>query len=447
MDSHPQVLEKYRNLLKEMDPLRPMGRVHQVTGLSITSEGPPDVRVGDICRVELTNADHLPCEVVGFQGHRLVLMPLGSTTGVFPNASVLATGRRLSVPVGDALLGRVLDGLGRPLDAKSPLVGLESRPLDVDPPSPTLRTPIREPLITGVRSIDGLLTAGRGQRLGLFAGTGVGKSTLLGMIARYTKADVNVIALVGERGREVLEFIQNDLGPEGLAKSVLFVATSDRSAMEKVYAAGFATSAAEYFRERGMSVNLLFDSVTRYCWALREVGLMSGEQIGTGGYPPGVWLRLARLVERCGSIASGSITGFYTVLVEADDMNEPVADNTRGILDGHIVLSRKLANKGHYPAVEVTESVSRVMDRVTQPGHKADAQRLKEILFAYREAEELINLGAYARGSNPLIDEAIEKLPAINRFLRQPVEDGSSFADTVEALHALVSAGEEEAFY
>ncbi len=444
----PNVLQKYQNLLSGMDPLRPMGRVVQITGMSIISEGPPEVSVGDLCRVQLgRSGDYLNCEVIGFQNHHLVLTPLGPTAGVYPDAQVLGTGQQLSMPVSHDLLGRVLDGLGRPLDNRPPLVSIDNRSLDADPPSPTVRQPIRTPVETGVRALDGLLTVGAGQRIGLFAGTGVGKSTLLGMIARYTLADVNVICLVGERGREVREFLEDDLGAEGLRKSVVFAATSDRSAMEKVYAAGFATSVAEYFREQGLHVNLYMDSLTRYCMALREIGLAAGDQIGVGGYPPGVWYRLSRLVERAGSTDKGSITGFYTVLVEADDLNDPVADNARGVLDGHVVLSRRLAQRGHYPSIEVTESISRVMDKVVAPEHRQDATRLRAMLASYRENEELINLGAYARGSNAEVDEALDKMSAINQLLRQDIGDGTRMPDTIRRLGELIGGGEEEEFY
>lgn len=448
-NKHPEVLNKYQTLLNAMDPLRPMGRVAQITGLSIITDGPPEVAIGDLCRVETSaKGQYLNCEVVGFQGHRLVLMPLGSTAGVSPQAAVLATGRRLTVPVSEKLLGRVLDGLGRPLDNKAPILSEELRDVDADPPRPMMREPIRSPVETGVRVLDGLLTIGAGQRIGLFAGTGVGKSTLLGMIARYTRADVNVICLVGERGREVREFLENDLGEEGLKRSVVFCATSDRAAMEKVYAAGFATAAAEFFRDRGLRVNLYMDSVTRYCMALREVGIAAGEQIGPGGYPPGVWFRLSRLVERAGATSAGAITGFYTVLVEADDMNDPVADNARGILDGHVALTRRLAQRGHYPSIEVTESISRVMDKVTSSEHLKAGMRLRALLAAYRDNEELVNLGAYARGSNADVDEALEKMARINRFLRQEISEASDFPTTVAQLTDLVSnAGEEETFY
>ncbi len=440
-------LEKYRTILDTFDPLRPLGRVVQVTGISLLTEGPPDISIGDICRVEKLNGESVLSEVVGFDQHRLILMPLGSVTGVSPGANVHAMGHRHSIYVSDRLLGRVMDGMGQPLDMKGPVISAERRFADAEPPPAIRRVPIKDVMVTGVRSIDSLLTVGRGQRIGIFAGTGVGKSTLLGMIARYTRADVNVICLVGERGREVREFLEYDLGPEGLKKSVLVVATSDRSAMEKVYSAGFALSIAEYFRDQGKHVNLLMDSLTRYSMALREIGISSGDQLGPGGYPPGVWYRMSRLVERAGAMETGSITGFFSVLVEADDLNDPVADNARGILDGHIVLSRRLAQKGHYPAVEITESISRVMDRIITPEHLDDAQRLRTLLAAHRENEELINLGAYARGSNPEVDEALEKWKRINAFLQQRVEEGSKYDETIQSLHDLVYAAQEEAFY
>ncbi len=439
------VLRKYFQALEEQDPLRPMGKVVQVTGMSIISDGPPEVKIGDLCRVELKeHGEHILCEIVGFQAHRLVLMPLGALTGVSPNANVLALDRPMTMPVTEDMLGRVVDGNGRPLDGRPPLHGPHRITVDNDPPSPTRREAITHLVETGVRAIDGMLTVGQGQRLGIFAGTGVGKSTMLGMIARYTKADVNVICLVGERGREVGEFLAHDLGKSGLERSVVFAATSDRPAMEKVNCAGLAVGAAEYFRDRGFHVNLMMDSLTRYCMALREVGIASGDQLGPGGYPPGVWYRLSRLVERCGAVPGGSITGFFTVLMEADDINDPVADNARGTLDGHIMLTRRLAQANHYPAIDVNNSVSRVMDRVVESGHLKDANRLRSVLAAYRENEELINLGAYARGANADVDEALEKLPRINAFLRQGIEERSAFPMTVQQLHQLVSAEEEE---
>jgi flagellum-specific ATP synthase len=439
-------LDKYQQILDRMDPLRPMGRLVEVQGLSLISDGPPDAGIGDICRVELKNGEFIRAEVVGFQKGRLVLMPLGATAGIQPGADVLASGRRMQISISDRMLGRVFDALGHPLDLKEGITSSVQRHHEGEPPLPHLRVPIRTPLETGVRAIDSLLTVGRGQRMGIFAGTGVGKSTLLGMICRYTRADVNVICLVGERGREVREFIETDLG-EGLEKSIVIVAEMYRPAMEKVYAAGFATSIAEYFRDQGKSVNLIMDSLTRYCWALRDIGTATGEMLGPGGFPPDVWYKLSRLLERAGSLDTGSITGFYSVLVEGDDMNDPVADHARGMLDGHIVLSRSLAERGHYPAIEVTQSISRVMDKVIERPHQEDASRMKALLAAYRENEELITLGAYARGSNPELDEAIDKMPQIRAFLRQRVEEGSRLNDSVSELHRIIHPPVQEETY
>ncbi len=435
-----EALLRYRSQIERVDTILSAGRVVEVNGLAIIAEGPPNSRVGDQVRVELERGDesHLNCEVVGFRGHRLVLMPIGPTTGVFPEAPVVSRGTRLTIPVSSRLLGRVLDGHGTPLDGRPPIISQDMRSADSDPPSPVRREPIQKVMQTGIRSIDGLLSIGCGQRIGIFAGTGVGKSVLLGMIARYTQADVNVICLVGERGRELRLFLEQELGEESMKRSVVFVATSDRSAMEKVYAAGFAASVAEYFREQGLHVNLYMDSVTRYVMALREIGIASGEQLGPGGFPPGVWLRLSRLLERSGNMAHGSITGFYTVLVEADDLTEPVADNCRGILDGHIVLSRRLAQRNHYPAIEVTESISRVMDQVVDSNHLTNALKLRRLLAAYRENEELINLGAYAQGSNRDVDEALEKMTSILHFLQQDISEGSDVASTLGSLQNII---------
>ena len=440
-----KVLDKYKSIIRDFDPIKPMGKVLQVNGMAILSEGPPNISIGDLCRID-RDGKSLTCEVTGFEGHKLILMPLGPTTGIYPGAHVLSTGKKMMFPISQSMLGRVFDGMGNPLDMRPPVVSDNMLLPDRDPPLPTQRIQIHETVETGIKALDGLLTIGRGQRMGIFAGTGVGKSTLLGMIARYSKADINIICLVGERGREVREFLENDLG-DGLSKSIVIAATNDRSAMEKVYAPGFATSIAEYFRDKGLHVNLLMDSVTRYCMALRETGIASGEHIGPGGYPPGVWFRLSRLLERSGALAHGSITGFYTVLVEADDMNEPVADNTRGFLDGHIVLSRRLAQKNHYPSIEVTESISRVMDKIVPPEHLADAQRIRTLLAAHKENEDLINLGAYARGSNGDVDEAIDKMPAINAFLKQKIEEGIHLDDTQSQIYSLVHSGDEESFY
>lgn len=442
------VLQKYRTILKETDPILPLGQVTEVNGISILSYGPPDTSIGQLCRVEPIGHAPILCEVTGFRNNQLILMPFGSTEGIYPSATVHNTGRRMSIHTSMDLLGRTINGLGQPMDGKPPVLTGEVRSADANPPDPISRKPIDSVLVTGVRAIDGLLTVGRGQRLGIFAGTGVGKSTTLGMIARYTRADANVICLVGERGREVREFIEKDLGPEGLKRSVLVVATSDRSAIEKVYAALFATTIAEYFRDQGMNVNLLMDSVTRYCMALREIGIATGDQLGPGGYPPAVWYKLSRLVERSGVSSKGTITGFYSILVEADDMNDPVADATRGILDGHIILSRRLAKRNHYPSIEVPDSISRVMDQVVSADHKSKADLLKTWISAYQENEEIVNLGAYARGSNYDLDLYLHKQKEINDFLRQSVDQGLTFDQTLDQLNQLthIATEEEEEF-
>lgn len=438
------VLQKYRTILKETDPILPLGRVVEVNGISILSFGPPDTSIGQLCRIEPDGSPPVLCEVTGFRNNHLILMPFGSTEGIYPSAAVHNTGRRMSIYTSMDLMGRMLNGMGQPMDGKPPILHGELRSADANPPDPISRKPIDSVLVTGVKAIDGLLTVGRGQRLGIFAGTGVGKSTLLGMIARYTRADASVICLVGERGREVREFIERDLGPEGLKRSVLVVATSDRSAIEKVYAALFATTIAEYLRDQGMHVNLLMDSLTRYCMALREIGIASGDQLGPGGYPPAVWYKLSRLVERSGVSPKGTITGFYSVLVEADDMNDPVADAARGILDGHMILSRRLARKNHYPSIEVADSISRVMDQVVSTDHKDKADQLKTWISAYRENEEIVSLGAYAQGSNPDLDQYLARQAQIQAFLKQPIGQGFTFEQTLDQLSQVTFTPEEE---
>ena len=438
------ILQKYRTIVKETDPILPLGRVSEVNGISILSFGPPDTSIGQLCRVEPDGAPPILCEVTGFRNNQLILMPFGSTEGIYPSAVVHNTGRRMSIHTSLDLMGRVLNGMGQPLDKKPPILSGEKRSADANPPDPLSRKPIDSVLVTGVKAIDGLLTVGRGQRIGVFAGTGVGKSTTLGMIARYTKADASVICLVGERGREVREFIERDLGSDGLKRSVVVVATSDRSAIEKVYAALFATTIAEYLRDQGMHVNLLMDSVTRYCMALREIGIASGDQLGPGGYPPSVWYKLSRLVERSGVSKTGTITGFYSVLVEADDINDPVADASRGILDGHIILSRRLARKNHYPSIEIPDSISRVMDQIVSADQKEKADVLKSWISAYSENEEIVSLGAYARGSNLELDEYLARQAAIQSFLKQSVSDGFNFEETLHELSKVTQTYEDE---
>jgi len=414
------------------------GRVAQVVGLVAESQG-PDVRVGDLCRICFRDGSHgLDAEVVGFRDDRVLLMPLGDLREVGPGCDVISTNHPLEVGVGEALLGRILDGLGEPMDDRGPLAATDFYPLYAEPPHPLRRQMVERPLSVGVRVVDGMLTLGTGQRIGIFAGSGVGKSTLLGMMARYTTADVNVISLVGERGREVREFIERDLGPEGLARSVLIIATSDQPPLIRLKAALTATAVAEYFRDQGKDVLLMMDSVTRVARAQREIGLAIGEPPATRGYTPSVFEMLPRLLERAGAGERGSITGIYTVLVEGDDMNEPVADTVRGVLDGHIVLSRKIASRNFYPAVSVLESVSRVMPAIVSPEHLAAAGRIRDLLATYAESEDLINIGAYKTGSNARVDWALSHLDSVRGFLEQRVDESSSFEETDRRMLALV---------
>ena len=403
------------------------GRIVQVVGLVAESQG-PDVRVGDLCHICFRDGSHeLDAEVVGFREDRVLLMPLGALQEVGPGCDVVSSNRPLEVPVGNALLGRILDGLGNPIDDKGPVIASDFYPLYATPPVDT-------PLSVGVRVVDGMLTLGKGQRIGIFAGSGVGKSTLLGMMARYTTADVNVISLVGERGREVREFIERDLGPEGLKRSVLVIATSDQPALIKIKSAMTATAIAEYFRDQGKDVLLMMDTVTRVALAQREIGLAVGEPPATRGYTPSVFALLPRLLERAGAGEVGSITGIYTVLVDGDDMNEPVADTVRGILDGHIVLSRKIAARNFYPAVSVLDSVSRVMPALVSREHLDAAGRVRDLLATYAEIEDLVNIGAYKAGSNIRVDWALANMEDVRTFLSQRVQDPTSFEETDKRL-------------
>jgi len=412
-------IDSYLSRLKDIDLVKVNGRVSQVIGLVIESVG-PNCSLGEVCTVKShSEEDICLSEVVGFKESRVLSMVLGGTTRISPGSEIVASGKTFTIPVGSSLLGRIIDGLGRPMDRKGPIEGEELRSIYAAPPNPLTRKRITEPIVTGVRSIDSLLTCGRGQRIGIFSASGVGKSTTLGMIARNTSADVNVIALIGERGREVRDFIDGELGPEGLARSVVVVATSDQEALLRLKAAFIATTIAEYFRDKGKNVMFLFDSVTRVATAQREVGLAIGEPPTTKGYTPSVFALLPKLLERAGNSDVGSITGMYTVLVEGDDMNEPVADHTRAILDGHIVLSRRLASAGHYPAIDVLESISRVMPSITTPEHRKAVHRFLDLLATYREAEDLINIGAYVKGSNPRIDEAVLHIEEMRSFLKQ----------------------------
>lgn len=421
--------------------IKKLGRVVKMVGLTIESLG-PDANLNDLCIIRSTEKKNqvVFSEVVGFRDRRVLLMPYGSMDGIGPGAIVENTGSAFKLDVGEHMLGQVLDGLGMTIDEADNFTydsvkGTYS--VEAAPPDPMERKIISEPLPLGVRAVDGLLTVGKGQRIGIFAGSGVGKSTLLGMFARNTKADINVIALIGERGREVREFVERDLGEEGMRRSVLVVATSDKPALIRKKAAMTATTIAEYFRDQGKDVLLMMDSLTRFSMAQREIGLASGEPPVSRGYPPSVYSEMPRLLERAGNAAEGSITGLYTVLVDGDDFNEPITDTARSILDGHIMLTRKLAQKNHYPAIDVLQSISRVMSQIVDRDHKRTAGRLKNVLATYQEAEDLINIGAYKSGSNKNIDYAIEKIDAVNGFLCQDVDEKVDFEVTIQKLEEI----------
>jgi flagellum-specific ATP synthase len=413
--------------------------VQQVVGLVIESVGPA-ARIGELCELHSgRTASPIRAEVVGFRDNRVLLMPLGDMTNISHGDEVRSTGRTLTVPVGECLLGRTLDALGVPIDGGAPIIGAEEREAHQTPPHPLQRQRISAPLALGVRAIDAFLTCGRGQRIGIFSGSGVGKSTLLGMIARNSEADVNVIALIGERGREVRDFIERDLGEAGMRKSVVVVATSDQPAILRLKGALAATTIAEQFRDQGRDVMLMMDSVTRFAWAQREVGLAVGEPPTTRGYTPSVYAILPRLLERSGTSDRGSITGLYTILVEADDLNEPVTDTVRGILDGHIVLTRELALRNHFPAIDVLASISRLMPDITAAEHRGAAHAVRELLSVYRSAEDMINIGAYVAGTNAKIDAACAKIDRMNRFLTQDVYEQSPWDETLNGLRALAA--------
>jgi flagellum-specific ATP synthase len=442
-----RLLERYRRLLEQIDPVSCRGRVVQVVGLTVEVEGLTS-RIGEICFIYPERGQGpVSAEVIGFRNGRLLLMPLTDLGGVRPGSEVVPRGRVFTVQVGEELLGRVIDGLGRPLDHKGPIESILYSPVTNNCPDVMTRSRIVDALPTGVKAIDGLLTCGKGQRVGIFAGSGVGKSTLLGMIARSSTADVNVIALIGERGREVQDFIERDLGPEGLARSVVVVSTSDQSALMRVKAAWVATVIAEYFRDQGLQVAFLMDSVTRFAMAQREIGLAAGEPPTVRGYTPSVFSLLPKLMERTGTAEYGAITAFYTVLVEADDLTEPITDTVRSILDGHIVLSRELVAANRYPAIDVLNSTSRLMVSVVDKGHRDRASMLRDALATYQEARDLINIGAYVRGSNTKIDAAIDAMPQIEAFLRQRAEEPSPFDSTVEAMSAITSSLEASGAY
>lgn len=428
-------------ILEEIEPIRAKGTVAQVVGLTIAGRGPL-ASLGDMCDIYPRAACvSMKAEVVGFKDQHVLLMPLGDMRGIHPGSLIVNRGEKATIGVSHALQGRVLDGLGQVLDHKGPVSAMQRYPLYTEPLNPLRKRRISTPLDLGVRAMNGLLTCGKGQRLGIFAGSGVGKSVLLGMIARYTRADVNVIALIGERGREVREFLERDLGAEGLQKTVVVVATSDQSPLVRMRGAYVAMAIAEYFRDQDKDVLLLMDSLTRFAMAQREVGLAVGEPPTTKGYTPSVFALLPKLLERAGNGAgAGSITGLFTVLVEGDDLNEPVADTVRSILDGHIVLSRELAAKNHYPSIDILASLSRVMHDITTPEHHAWAGKLREMLAIYAGAEDLIHIGAYARGSNAKIDEAILCVDRINAYLRQPMTEAAPLAESVQQLPHLFGA-------
>ncbi|NOT07882.1 MAG: FliI/YscN family ATPase [Gemmatimonadales bacterium] len=421
----------------EVPRLRVLGRVTRVVGQVMETTALP-VAVGEVCRVVSGDRAELAI-VAGFHERGVHLLPLGELQGIQPGAQVTPMGRPLYLDVGEGLIGRVLDGMGRPLDGRGPIGATVRRELSAEPPNPLSRARVTEPLATGVRAIDGLVSLGRGQRIGIMAGSGVGKSVLLGMIARGASADVNVIALLGERGREVREFVERDLGPDGLARSVVIVATSDQSAVVRATGALVATTIAEFFRGRGLDVLLMMDSITRVAMAWREIGLSVGEPPTTKGYPPSVFALLPRLLERAGNDAVGSITGLYTVLVEGDDFNEPVADAARSILDGHIVLSRRLSASKHFPAIDVMESVSRVRDAVTSTRHIESANTLLRLEAAYRSHEDLISVGAYQPGADRRVDAAVALRPELLRLLQQQAEDRSTFDQALAAVEDLAA--------
>jgi flagellum-specific ATP synthase len=431
--------EKYHRVLERINPIRVNGKVSEIIGLVVEGHGPA-ASIGEVCGIYPTGSDKpVNAEVVGFRKGKVLLMPLENIRGLGPGCRIVAIHKKAGIHVGEGLLGRVIDGLGNPIDNRGPIQCDEEYPIYADPVNPLKRGRIREPMDLGVRSINGLLTCGKGQRMGIFAGSGVGKSVLLGMFARHTKADVNVIGLIGERGREVRDFLEKNLGPEGLARSVVIVAASDMHPLVRMRAAYVATTISEYFRDQGQNVLLMIDSLTRFAMAQREIGLSVGEPPTTKGYTPSVFSLLPKLLERAGSIeAGGSITGLYTILVEGDDFNEPISDAARSILDGHIALSRELASKNHYPAVDVLNSISRVMIDVVDEEHRKKAGELLNIMSVYRKAEDMINIGAYVKGSNREIDRAIEMIDRINAFLRQDIEAKITFQDSVRDLDALL---------
>jgi flagellum-specific ATP synthase len=431
--------DKFHAALRKIDLLACQGFVVRLSGLTIESAG-PKVGIGEICGIHNRDGKRVLAEVIGFRDSNLILLPLEHFQGVGPGDRVTARSTPRYITLSEGILGRVLDGLGRPIDGKGPLVGSDKRPLDSNSPPPLSRQKITKPLSLGIRAIDGLLTCGKGQRIGIFAGSGVGKSVLLGEMAASSQAHVNVVALVGERGREVRHFLEEDLGAEGLARSVVVVATSDATAIQRVKGAFVAVTIAEYFRDQGKDVLFMMDSLTRFAQAQREIGLAAGEPPTSKGYTPSVFAIMPRLVERLGCAHTGSITGMLTVLAEGDDLNDPVADSSRSLLDGHIVLSRKLAQRGHYPAVDILQSISRLMPLVISNEHRQAAGKLLDIYATYADAEDLINIGAFSPGSNGRIDRSIALIDKINAFLIQPARQRTSFDETVKAVVSIAKS-------
>jgi len=434
--------DKYHSALQTVDLLDCQGYVTHVSGSTVESAGPV-IGLGELCGIHLRDGRRVLAEAVGFRHNHVVLLPLEHIEGISPGDIVTARTTPRHIMLNENVLGRVLDGLGQPIDNKGPLEGSTRQPLDVDSPAPLQREKITKPLSLGIRSIDGILTCAQGQRMGIFAGSGVGKSVLLGDIANSSDAAVNVVALIGERGREVREFLEENLGPEGLARSVIVVATSDSPPIQRVKAAFVAVTVAEYFRDKAQNVLFMMDSLTRFAQAQREIGLAAGEPPATKGYCPSVFSLMPRLIERLGCSDVGSITGILTVLVENDDLTDPVADSARSLLDGHIVLSRKLAGRGHYPAVDILHSVSRLMSAVVSEEHRGAAQKLREIYATYADAEDLINIGAFSPGSNRRIDGAISLIDRINEFLVQPVRQKTSFEETVRQLQTITQSWDQ----
>lgn len=432
--------EKLVTAISSTKTIKKSGHITRVIGLVVESDG-PKAPIGELCEI-IDKQGNVLCksEIVGFKDETKILsMVLGDLQNILPGMEIVATGHSLNIGVGENYLGRIINGIGEPIDGKQDIINSQVRSIYSQPPNPIFRTRITEPISTGVRALDGILTIGKGQRMGIFSGSGVGKSTLLGMIARNTSADVNVICLIGERGREVREFLERDLGEEGLKRSVVVIATSDAAPLVRVKAPLVATTIAEYFRDQGLDVMLMMDSITRLAMAQREVGLTIGEPPTSKGYTPSVFSFLQKTMERAGTSNIGSITALYTVLVEADDMNEPIADAARGILDGHIVLSRKLASLGHYPAIDILESISRVRNDIISKEHLKAAKQLSELLASYRLAEDLISVGAYRKGTNPTTDRAIALMDKINAFLRQSTDEKIEFNDVIEKLISITN--------